>query len=192
MNNDGLIQLHIFITLELSYRLTGMFMKKLYFAFTAILFALFSMVSFTACSSDDVPSAEEVKSNIVGMWQTTHIAGWGYDDTEDENLIKVDQDVPEEKSERILFKGDGTYKWYWYLGSYGWQSSNYTHKYEVSGNQIILYASNGDIGDTYHVVSIKGDVVVLEVTLDEGPQYKQQITCKRVNPKIRNYHSIHD
>ena len=80
-----------------------MFMKKLYFAFTAILFALFSMVSFTACSSDDVPSAEEVKSNIVGMWQTTHIAGWGYDDTEDENLIKVDQDVPEEKSERILF-----------------------------------------------------------------------------------------
>ncbi len=44
------------------------------------------------------------------MWQTTHIAGWGYDDTEDENLIKVDQDVPEEKSERILFKGDGTYK----------------------------------------------------------------------------------
>ena len=44
------------------------------------------------------------------MWQTTHIAGWGYDDTEDENLIKVDQDVPEENSERILFKGDGTYK----------------------------------------------------------------------------------
>ena len=80
----------------------------------------------------------------------------------------MDQDVPEEKSERILFKGDGTYKWYWYLGSYGWQSSNYIHKYEVSGNKIILYASNGDIGDTYRVVSIKGDVVVLEVTLDEG------------------------
>jgi hypothetical protein len=53
-------------------------MKKLYFAFTAILFALLSMVSFTACSSDDdVPSTEEIKNNIVGMWQTTHIAGWG-------------------------------------------------------------------------------------------------------------------
>ena len=89
-------------------------MRKLYFAFTVILFALFSMVSFTSCSSDDdnVPSTEEIKSNIVDMWQTTHIAGWGYDDTEDENLIKVDQDVPEENSERILFKGDGTYKWY--------------------------------------------------------------------------------
>lgn len=117
----------------------------------------------------------------ISFYPLYHIAGWGYDDTEDENLIKVDQDVPEEKSERILFKGDGTYKWYWYLGSYGWQSSNYIHKYEVFGNKIILYASNGDISDTYHVVSIKGDVVVLEVTLDEGPQYKQQITCKRVN-----------
>ena len=61
------------------------------------------MVSFTACSSDDdVPSTKEIKNNIVGMWQTTHIAGWGYDDTEDENLIKVDQEVPEEKRVRKL------------------------------------------------------------------------------------------
>lgn len=72
----------------------------------AILFALFSMVSFTACSSDDddTPSTEKIKSNIVGMWQTTHIAGWGYDDTEDENLIKVDQDVPEEKMSAFFLK----------------------------------------------------------------------------------------
>lgn len=77
----------------------------------AILFALFSMVSFTACSSDDddAPSQDDIKTNCIGMWQTTHISGWGYDDTEDENLIKVDQDVPEGDSERILFKGDGTY-----------------------------------------------------------------------------------
>lgn len=157
-------------------------MKKLYFAFTAILFALFSMVSFTACSSDDddTPSTEEIKSNIVGMWQTTHIAGWGYDDTEDENLIKVDQDVPEGDSERILFKGDGTYKWYWYYGG-DWHSSSSTYKYEVSGNKIILYDNRGDIDITYTVVSFKNDTVVLEVTLEEGPQYKQRITCKRVN-----------
>ena len=66
------------------------------------------------------------------------------------------------------------------IGIWEVTDGNYTHKYEVSGNKIILYASNGDIGDTYRVVSIKGDVVVLEVTLDEGPQYKQQITCKRI------------
>ena len=156
-------------------------MRKLYFAFTVILFALFSMVSFTSCSSDDdnVPSTEEIKSNIVGMWQTTHIAGWGYDDTEDENLIKVDQDVPEGDSDRILFKGDGTYKWYWYDGG-DWRYI-YTCKYEVSGNKIILYDDRGDIDIIYTVVSFKNDTVVLEVTLDEGPQYKQRITCKRVN-----------
>lgn len=84
-------------------------MKKLHFSLMAILFALFSMVSFTACSSDDddAPSQDDIKTNCIGMWQTTHISGWGYDDTEDENLIKVDQDVPEGDSERILFKGDG-------------------------------------------------------------------------------------
>lgn len=114
------------------------------------------------------------------MWQTTHISGWGYDDTEDENLIKVDQDVPEGDSERILFKGDGTYKWYWYYGG-DWHSSSSTYKYEVSGNKIILYDNRGDIDITYTVVSYKNDTVVLEVTLEEGPQYKQRITCKRVN-----------
>ena len=115
------------------------------------------------------------------MWQTTHISGWDYDDTEDENLIKVDQDVPEGDSDRILFKGDGTYKWYWYDGG-DWHSSSSTYyKYEVSGNKIILYDDRGDIDIIYTVVSFKNDTVVLEVTLDEGPQYKQRITCKRVN-----------
>lgn len=84
-------------------------MKKLHFSLMAILFALFSMVSFTACSSDDddAPSQDDIKTNCIGMWQTTHISGWDYD--EDDNLIKVDQDVPIEDSDRILFKGDGTY-----------------------------------------------------------------------------------
>lgn len=37
-------------------------MKKLHFSLLAILFALFAMVSFTACSSDDedTPSTEDV------------------------------------------------------------------------------------------------------------------------------------
>lgn len=80
-------------------------MKKLHFSLLAILFALFSMVSFTSCSSDDddVPSTENIKNNIVGMWQTTHISGWAYDDTEEENLVKVDKDVAEKDSRQFLF-----------------------------------------------------------------------------------------
>lgn len=157
-------------------------MKKLHFSLMAILFALFSMVSFTACSSDDddAPSQDDIKTNCIGMWQTTHISGWDYDDTDDENLIKVDQDVPEGEADRILFKGDGTYKWYENVDG-NRQSSDYTCKYEVSGNKIILYDDRGDMDITYTVVSFKNDTVVLEVTLEEGPQYKQRITCKRVN-----------
>lgn len=37
------------------------------------------------------------------MWQTTHISGWAYDDTEEENLVKVDKDVAEKDSRQFLF-----------------------------------------------------------------------------------------
>lgn len=146
----------------------------------AILFALFAMVSFTACSSDDdeTPSAEDIKTNIVGMWQSTHISGWDYDNTDEENLIKVDQDIPEADSYRMLFKGDGTCKEY-YWDDYKWHLDG-TYKYEVSGNKIIFYDSHGDIEGTANVLSIKGDVAIFELTLEEGPQYKHRTTFKRV------------
>lgn len=157
-------------------------MKKLHFSLMAILFALFSMVSFTACSSDDDGlSSDDIKANIVGMWQMTHISGWGYDDTEDENLIKVDKDIPEEDSRRIQFKGDGTYRWYWYYNN-GWHPESSANTYEVSGNKIIFYDSvDEDEIETCTVLSFKNNIVVLEATLEEGPQYKQRITCKRVS-----------
>lgn len=146
----------------------------------AILFALFAMVSFTACSSDDdeTPSTEDIKTNIVGMWQSTHISGWDYDDTDEENLIKVDQDIPEADSYRMLFKGDGTCKEY-YWDDYKWHLDG-TYKYEVSGNKIIFYDSHGDIEGTTNVLSIKGDVAIFELTLEEGAQYKHRTTFKRV------------
>ena len=159
-------------------------MKKLHFALLAILFALFSMVSFTACSSDDddVPSTEEIKKNIVGMWQTTHISGWAYDDTEDENLIKVDQDITDnsEYAQRVLFKGDGTcYMYYYSTYSNEWVSISGSLTYDVSGNKIIVYYKN-TVEQTYTVLSYKNDVVVLQYNMDEGPEYKTSITCKRV------------
>lgn len=146
----------------------------------AILFALFAMVSFTACSSDDdeTPSTEDIKTNIVGMWQSTHISGWDYDDTDEENLIKVDQDIPEADSYRMLFKGDGTCKEY-YWDDYKWHLDG-TYKYEVSGNKIIFYDSHGDFEGTANVLSIKGDVAIFELTLEEGAQYKHRTTFKRV------------
>ncbi len=160
-------------------------MKKLHFSLLAILFALFSMVSFTACSSDDddTPSTEEIKTNIVGMWQITHISGWTYDDTEDENLIKIDQDIADksEDAERILFKGDGTcYLYYYSTYSNKWVAEYGSYTYDISGNKIIVYYKN-TVEQTYTVLSYKNDTVVLQYNMDEGPQYKTNITCKRVD-----------
>ncbi len=158
-------------------------MKKFYFSFVAILFALFAMVSFTACSSsdDDAPSAEDIKSNIVGMWQTTHISGWTYDDTEDENLIKVDKDLAEKEGERYLFKSDGTCVPYYYSSYYNTWSSLGNYTYDVSGNRIIIYYSKTKVWQTLTVLSLKDDALALQYSMEEGDEYKTTITCKRVN-----------
>ena len=159
-------------------------MKKLHFYLVAILFALCSTVSFTACSSsdEDSPSAEAIKENIVGMWQTTHISGWTYDDTEDENLIKIDQDITDntEDAQRILFKDDGTCYVYFYVqSSQQWLSLSNNYTYDISGNKVIVYYRN-EVEQTYTVLSLNGDTAILQYTMDEGPQYKTKITCKRV------------
>ena len=143
------------------------------------------MVSFTACSSDDddVPSTEDIKSNIIGMWQSTHISGWTYDDTEDENLIKIDKDVADESedAQRILFKGDGTcYLFYYSTYRNEWVALYGSYTYDVSGNKIIVYYKN-TVEQTYTVLSLKNDVVVLQYNMDEGPEYKTNITCKRLD-----------
>lgn len=159
-------------------------MKKLHFYLMAILFALCSTVTFTACSSsdDDSPSAETIKENIVGMWQTTHISGWTYDDTEDENLIKIDQDIADntKDAQRILFKGDGTcYVFYYSTYSNKWLAEYGSYTYDISGNKVIVYYKNS-VEQIYTVLSFKNDIVVLQYNMDEGPQYKTSITCKRV------------
>ncbi len=146
---------------------------------------MFSIVSFTACSSSDdadVPSTEEIKSNIVGMWQTIHVSGWTYDDTEDENLIRVDQDIADnsEDAQRILFKGDGTcYVYYYSTYANKWVAEYGSYTYDVSGDKIIVYYRN-TVEQTYTVLFYKNDVVVLQYNMDEGPDYKTKITCKRV------------
>lgn len=159
-------------------------MKKVHDYLMAILFALCSTVSFTACSSsdDESPSAETIKENIIGMWQTTHVSGWAYDDTEDENLIKVDQEVTEDSkyARRILFKGDGScYSFFYGKSSEQWISLSNYFTYDISGNKIILYFKN-EVDETYTVLSLTDDTLVLQITMEDGLQYKTTMTCKRV------------
>ena len=92
-------------------------MKKLHFSLLAILFALFAMVSFTACSSDDedTPSPEDVQTNIIGMWQPTHVTGYDWD--ENDKPAKVDQDIDIDDAISFEFKQGGTFNEYIWTGN---------------------------------------------------------------------------
>lgn len=159
-----------------------MSMNKFYYSFVAILFAVFSMSVMTSCSDDDEPSADEIKTNIVGMWHPTHLSGYDYDNTEDENIIKVDRDLNEtDDFVRVRNYGDGTYRTYWYSKTYGDWRIDQSGKYEIAGNKIRMYTSTGELDNESKVVSLKGNFLVFEYNLDEGSQYKAQVTYKRID-----------
>lgn len=94
-------------------------MKKLHFSLLAILFALFAMVSFTACSSDDedTPSTEDVQTYIIGMWQPTHVTGYDWD--ENDKPAKVDKDIDIDIDDVVSFefKQGGTFNEYYWTGN---------------------------------------------------------------------------
>ena len=92
-------------------------MKKLHFSLLAILFALFAMVSFTACSSDDedTPSTEDVQTYIIGMWQPTHVTGYDWD--ENDKPAKVDKDIDIDDAASFEFEQGGTFNEYCWTGN---------------------------------------------------------------------------
>lgn len=138
------------------------------------------MFTLSSCSSDN--NKDDFKTNIVGLWETTHTSGYTYDDTEERNIISVDKDLTGKDQERILLKGNGTYKEYYYLeSSDSWYGSIYdTGNYEVSRNKIYLYDSKGNIEDIYTIISLTGNTAIIEYTLEEGPHYTGRITLKKV------------
>ena len=110
-------------------------MKKLHFSLLAILFALFAMVSFTACSSDDedTPSAEDIQTNIIGMWQPTHVTGYDWD--KNDKPAKVDQDIDIDDAISFEFKQGGTFNEYCWTGN-KWKIECSGEAYTLSGNKL--------------------------------------------------------
>ena len=122
-------------------------MKKLHFSLMAILFALFSMVSFTACSSsddDDTSASGDIKTNIVGTWELTHIKGWYWADDEDESHIIVDKSPESDDKFRFSLNANGGCIWYDYDAG-TWKSYSGITKYELNANILIIkdYLSSG-------------------------------------------------
>ena len=155
-------------------------MKKLHFSLLAILFALFAMVSFTACSSDDedTPSTEDVQTYIIGMWQPTHVTGYDWD--EHDKPAKVDQDIDIDDAIAFDFKQGGTFNDYIWTGN-KWKIECSGEAYSISGNKLTTYEEDGiNVLDVYTIQSINSTTMVLKYNLDGNASYPSTITFKKI------------
>lgn len=155
-------------------------MKKLHFSLLAILFALFAMVSFTACSSDDedTPSTEDVQTYIIGMWQPTHVTGYAWD--ENDKPAKVDKDIDIDDVISFEFKQGGTFNEYIWTGN-KWEKECSGEAYSISGNKLTTYEEDGtNVLDVYTIQSISSTTMVLKYNLDGNASYPSTITFKKI------------
>lgn len=156
-------------------------MKKLHFSLLAILFALFAMVSFTACSSDDedTPSPEDVQTNIIGMWQPTHVTGYAWD--ENDKPAKVDQDIDIDDAISFEFKQGNIFNEYIWTGD-RWEIECYGEAYSILGNKLTTYERDmgTNILDVYTIQSINSTTMVLKYNLDGNASYPSTITFKKI------------
>lgn len=158
-------------------------MKKLHFSLLAILFALFAMVSFTACSSDneDTPSTEDVQTYIIGMWQPTHVTGYDWD--ENDKPAKVDKDIDIDIDDVVSFEFEqgGTFNEYFWTGN-KWKIDCSGEGYTISGNKLTTYEEEDCIKvlDVYTIQSINLTTMVLKYNLDGNASYPSTITFKKI------------
>lgn len=155
-------------------------MKKLHFSLLAILFALFAMVSFTACSSDDedTPSTEDVQTYIIGMWQPTHVTGYDWD--ENGKPAKVDKDIDIDDVISFEFEQGGTFNEYVWTGN-KWKIECYGEGYSISGNKLTTYEKDDiNVLDVYTIQSINLTTMVLKYNLDGNASYPSTITFKKI------------
>lgn len=155
-------------------------MKKLHFSLLAILFALFAMVSFTACSSDDedTPSTEDIQTYIIGMWQPTHVTG--YDWVGNDKPAKVDQDIDIDDAISFEFEQGSTFNEYCWTGN-KWKIECSGEGYTISGNKLTTYEKDGiNVLDVYTIQSINLTTLVLKYNLDGNASYPSTITFKKI------------
>lgn len=158
-------------------------MKKLHFSLLAILFALFAMVSFTACSSDDedTPSTEDVQTYIIGMWQPTHVTGYDWNGNDKPAKVDKDIDIDIDDVDSFEFKQGGTFNEYCWTGN-KWEIDCSGEGYIISGNKLTTYEEEDCINvlDVYTIQSINLTTMVLKYNLDGNASYPSTITFKKI------------
>lgn len=109
-------------------------MKKFRNFLTITLLSLFCLSDFTSCSDDDPDSG----SNLVGLWESTHLYEWVKEDGKLVGTYEYDYD-----EFRLLFNSDGTYT-FWELEYYPtrWEIMS-TGKWSRKGNKVNFTSDEG-------------------------------------------------
>ena len=144
-------------------------------------------ITITESSEDsELPTSEDIKKYIIGMWQATHITGWFYD--ANDKLTEGDKDITEDDedyAERVYFKEDGTCTVYVYsTEDKKWVEDINYYKYVISGNNIITY--DGEDGEEIinnKILSINSTTFIGEFDPTEGREtgYKAKMTYTKVS-----------
>ncbi|MBJ2160481.1 MAG: hypothetical protein JFR39_00060 [Muribaculaceae bacterium] len=147
-------------------------MKKVF----SLMLLLATMLTFTACSSDDEPENSVTKDQLIGLWDATAVQfnndGKWVDITNRPDLALS-----------ISFYEDGSY---YGEGALGDGEGTYT----LSGNTIKTYI-DGELYGTYVVKSLVGDNAELTLTMDHETigirARKSKISLTANDPSIIAY-----
>lgn len=144
-------------------------MKKIF----SLMLLLATMISLTACGSDNEPSVSISKDQLVGIWDATAVQfnndGKWIDITNRPDLALS-----------IYFYEDGEY---YGAGALGYGDGTYT----LSGNIIRTYI-DGELYATYVIDSLTGDIAELSITIGKESMLvrakKSKISLKPSDPSI--------
>nr|WP_308571037.1 lipocalin family protein [uncultured Prevotella sp.] len=149
--------------------------KKLYVLWT--LMAVLAL-SFASCSSDDNDndSGSDLKSSIVGVWESTHLEGNYWD--ENENDITVDRDVTGDERVRFQFTDNGDCKFFVHTTGDWEPAEPYDCTYTVSGSDVIIYEGK-ELYQKITILSLTKDTTLFEYYMD-GSTKPTHLTLTKV------------
>lgn len=130
-------------------------------------------MTLSACSDDDKEIAGNANELIIGTWQSTRLTGY-----ESFNGIKEEyDDVYTSDQFTFLENGIGTYADL-YINS---SSSNYTFKWTISGNKLILDEGTSE-EEIYTICQLSSNELAIENSgYSGGVEWYEKETFKRIN-----------
>ena len=127
--------------------------------FFLLMMLLVATISFVSCSDDDDEPQSPYASTIIGTWKITHYGSTSYW-----------LDWPRTTT-TATFNSDGTYSGRGYFG-------NGSGTYTLKDSHITCYV-DGKIYAQYDIISVDGNIAILDMYAGTDTSTKLTIKCKK-------------